>query len=358
MKIMLDATSLINYGGTGVYALELLRKLLALDKVNVYYVILPRGREDVGLPAADNVRYVWVDFSSVLDRIKCQFTLRKLVQDKAIDLVHFTKGTGSLILPRRTKLIITAHDILPITHPEYLSIKEIIYWRLILPRMIRDCDHIITVSHYSRDQIVGRYPSSREKISVIYNGFNSSEMIHSNSSDRYFLFVGRLSQRKNISNMLEAFKRISLKHEDVKLKVAGANAASLRSTLVHEGLEDKVNLLGYVTENEKNALYSNAQALLFTSFAEGFGIPILEAQSLSCPVITSNCTSMPEVGGAAALYVNPEKIDDIEAAMEVILSNEPMTRSLKILGNENVKKYSWEKCSSQTHQLYEYESKN
>jgi glycosyltransferase involved in cell wall biosynthesis len=176
-----------------------------------------------------------------------------------------------------------------------------------------------------------------------------------NLPSRFFLLVGTMEPRKNHSRVLEAYARAQKKNRALPhLVFAGRHGWRYDSTirrLSELELTDHVHFIGTITDSDLACLYRQAEALLYPSLYEGFGLPILEAMASGCPVITSNVSSMPEVAGEAALLVTPQDVGEIAAAMEGIL--DPLTaQRLREGGWAQARKFSWERTAKQTLEIY------
>lgn len=170
----------------------------------------------------------------------------------------------------------------------------------------------------------------------------------------FLLFVGAITRRKNIRRLLAAFREVS-KARDVVLILAGRpgyGAAEELAPIGELGLKDRVRLLGYVAEADLPALYSSAKLFLFPSLYEGFGIPVLEAMACGTPVVTSDCSSLPEVAGGAALLVDPSDIHAIAEAALRLLDDEPLRQDLAARGIERAKQFSWMRTARETLEIY------
>lgn len=363
MNILLEGRSLINKAGTGVYFNELLINLLKIDKENHYFAIVPV--ESTFEHNADNLRIIRLETKGHLNRLKGDFLVPKIVEKYKIDLIHYTKGTGPEIKNKKT--VITVHDTIPLTNNFRSDLIKRLYWRINLPRMIRISSRIIAVSNYSRQTIEGLFPESIKKIVVIYNGyvnrsikkFDAEPLLRNNGlvpNDVYIFFAGRVQERKNIRRIVEAYERVALHHKKLKLVIGGevpregefVYALRNKSTF-----KDKIIITGYLEERELGALFCNAFVFCFASSSEGFGIPILEAQSQGCPVITSNLTSMPEIAGKGALLVDPYSVKSISDAIFQLLNDSKKRENLINEGYENVKRFSFERCAEKTLKVYE-----
>jgi glycosyltransferase involved in cell wall biosynthesis len=177
----------------------------------------------------------------------------------------------------------------------------------------------------------------------------------------FILFVGTLQPRKNIERLIEAFSQISSSHKDLSLVVIGKHGWLYEAILAAPkkfDIEEKVKFLSFVSDEELATFYKYALCYVLPSLYEGFGLPVLEAMSYECPVITSNISSLPEAAGDAALYIDPLDVADIAAKMNMFISSEKLRKEYIEKGKKQVKKFSWEKTAKETLAVLEEVGKN
>jgi len=205
------------------------------------------------------------------------------------------------------------------------------------------------------------YPE--ENIFVIHNGIDkdihfpesNGEVLKSFGISRpYYIYIGEMGEyRKNVFRIISAFEKEAEKNKDIQLVFAGYNrSTSLETVIGKSRFNDRIILTGYVTDEQKRALLSDAVALLFPSLYEGFGLPIIEAMACGCPVITSNISSMPEVAGDAALLIDPYNVEQLAYEMERVLEFSSLRNELIERGFKNCERFSWEKCAVETEKVY------
>jgi len=234
------------------------------------------------------------------------------------------------------------------------------YLKYFVPRFCKKVDRIVTVSEFSKSDIVKQYNVNPNKIDVVYNGTRDGfEPVEENtkkevrttyaSGVEYFLYVGSVHPRKNLENLLSAFTIYKEKTgSDKKLLIAGRMAWKTSPVLaLYEKMayKDDVVFTGYVSDDEITKITASAFALCYVSLFEGFGIPIIEGMRCSVPVITSNTSSMPEVAGQAALIVNPENVDEISQAMIKLDQDKSLHSYFAEEGFERQKVFSWERTA-------------
>ncbi len=272
----------------------------------------------------------------------------------------FLSPDGYLSLKTNVPQLAVIHDISFWHRPEDIPWMKERYYSYFFPRFAHKASRIATVSVYSKNDIAGSFGIDPSKIDVVYDGVNEGfkpsslqeqEFIREKYSGgfAYFLYVGALHPRKNIAGLLRAFELYRKNtSRQVKLIIVGSEmhkTAEIFEILETMYFKDDVIFTGRISEKELNRIYSAALALTYVPFFEGFGIPIAEAMSAGVPVICSDTTSMPEVGGDAVLYVNPSKVEQIAKAMEKVAASPDLRAELIKKGFIQKSKFSWDKTS-------------
>lgn len=258
--------------------------------------------------------------------------------------------------------IVTVHDLIPLKYPE-LSPKWKYYYQYALPLLLKKSRKIVCVSEYTKQDIVNSYGLAPNSIEVVYNGYDRSlfypqpdpKISTKYSLDKYLLYVGDLRFYKNLSRCLTAFDRLPLK--DYQFVITGKKDDFFYPEIERQtqqlSARERIIFLDYVPTADLPFLYSMARSLVFASLDEGFGLPVLEAMACGCPVITSNSTSIPEVGGDSVLYVDPYNVEDIVRAMYRVLTDAELRKSLKDRGLKRAKLFSWDKTVREVCQIFE-----
>ena len=263
------------------------------------------------------------------------------------------------------QMIVTIHDMTPMKYPELCDPSLVTAFNIGMERLKTTEPIVITVSLASKKDILHYTDIPEKNINVIYLSYDE-EFVgknHSNDLSDYFsidapflLYLGAVAKHKNIERLVQAFENISDRMPWVKLVIAGnpdQNAESVVNRITQSSLfGSKIHYLGYVTDEEKHALYSNALAFIFPSLYEGFGMPVLEAMARACPVITSKVSSLPEIVGDAAILVDPYDIDELSTNMFNVVDSESLRNSLKNKGLNQSMKFSWEKTAEETEKVY------
>lgn len=273
----------------------------------------------------------------------------------------FLSPDGYLSLKANCKQLAVIHDICFEHYPNDVSFIVRKYYKLFFPKFAKKATRIATVSEFSKKDIVETYHINPSKIDVVYNGCNElympidaktqqqTKLKFSQNCD-YFLFVGALHPRKNISRLFQAFDKFKeTQSSTIKMVIVGEKyywTSDIKRTYLNMKHKDDVIFTGRLsTEDLKNVLGS-ALALTYVPYFEGFGIPILEAMNCDIPIITSNITSMPEVAQDAALLVDPFSIESISNAMLYIYKDEDMRNQLIEKGRKRKLDFSWDKTAN------------
>ena len=250
--------------------------------------------------------------------------------------------------------IVTVHDLIPLKYPE-LSPKWKYYYQYALPFLLKQSQRIVCVSEYTKQDIVKTYGLNPKAIDVVYNGYDrdlfypqpNPDVLQKYSLDKYFLYVGDMRFYKNLSRCLTAFDR--LPDKNCKFVITGQKDDFFYPEIERQvsklNAKERIIFLDYVPSSDLPALYSMAQALVFASLYEGFGLPVLEAMACGCPVLTSKVTSIPEVGGNSVLYVDPYDVDSITKGMKQIIGDRELKINLTQLGLKRAKLFSWDKSA-------------
>lgn len=272
----------------------------------------------------------------------------------------FLSPDGYMSLKANCKQLAVIHDINFEHHPKDVSWIVRKYYTHFFPKFARKAYRIATVSAFSKKDIINCYKIDATKIDVVFNGCNElyspinkelqllTKQTFSKNCD-YFLFVGALQPRKNISRLFEAFDKFKANEKnDVKLIIVGEKyrwTSNIKNTYLNMKFKDDVIFTGRLHSTELHHVIASALAMTYIPYFEGFGIPILEAMNCDTPVITSNITSMPEVAGDAALLVDPFSVSSISNAMIYIYKDEDMRNSLIEKGRKRKLNFSWDKTA-------------
>ena len=371
MKIGIDIRTLMEsqYSGVSEYTLNLLTEIFRQDQKNQYKLFYNSGRDiSARMPKFDfpNVeivasRYPNKLFNNILQRI---FQWPKIDQKLGVDL-FFVPNIGFISLSDKCKKIITIHDLSFLRYGEFFSWKRRLWHKLIdVKKIVRSFDCIIAVSENTKRDLIESCGISEEKIKVIYSGIGKEFKIISkeennqvktkyNLPDKFILFLGTIEPRKNIGGLIRAysqFRNDNPEMSDVNLVLVGGRGWKFKNIFrEYENSKYKSDIiwLDYIDATDKPAVYNLASLFVYPSFYEGFGFPPLEAMACGVPVISSNSSSLPEIVADAGILITPNNISELATAIETVLKNEDLRKTLISRGLENVKRFSWEECAGE-----------
>jgi glycosyltransferase involved in cell wall biosynthesis len=282
----------------------------------------------------------------------------KYLSIPATDIL-FTPHYNIPLLPVRSKKrVVTIHDVYHLAHYRQLTRSQKLYAKILINMAVRLSDAVITVSEFSKKEIIKYTGCKGEKITVIHNGVkqlaaSKSEneiRLRYNLPEKYILFVGNVKPHKNLRILLEAYKLLEADiRAEYKIVIAGkkdgfiTNDTNLFQLIdATPELTNNITFTGFVNVDDMDTLYSGASLFVFPSLYEGFGLPPLEAMLNNCPVIVSNAASLPEICGDAVLYFNPYHPKDLADKILCLLKDADLRQSLIKKGKQHIKKYTWE----------------
>lgn len=254
---------------------------------------------------------------------------------------------------KKVKCVDYVHDFLFFDYPQYFTRLERFIFRFMKYSVLKS-DHVITISNSERNRILKICNIRKDKVSYVYHGLDSifyerNEDIKCNIKNKYslpkdfILYVGRLNIRKNIKSLLISFSKQS--STSISLVIVGDldnQGFDILEYVKVLGIDKKVHFLGFLSDKDLSEVVASAKIFVFPSFAEGFGLPPLEAMKSGVPTIVSNSTSLPEVCGEAALSFDPSNVDELTSLMNILLNNEKVYKEYKVKGLKRAKEFSWE----------------
>lgn len=258
--------------------------------------------------------------------------------------VFFSPGI-SAPLWSSVPLVLTVHDLIHIRFPGERTLPKILYYEFILRRSVERAFRILTVSEFSRRQILEWANVREESVIVVKNGVGSEFTPNGhrmNPGFPYILYVGNHKPHKNLPRLLEAFAELCRENRGLRLCMTGNPGPILMEHIRRLSLERRVVFLGTLSEAELASWYRGAELLAFPSLYEGFGLPVLEAMASGVPVVTSNVTALPEVAGPAAVLVDPYDVASIAEGMRAVLDDTELRRKLRESGLRRAKAFTWE----------------
>ena len=283
-----------------------------------------------------------------------EVTIPKVLKKVNADL--FISTDGYLSLKTNVPSVAVIHDLNFVHHPKYLPWLTSKYYNHFFRKFAKKATRLGTVSEYSKNDIVNTFGINPNKIDVCYNGINEAYASISEeekievkqkytSGNDFFVFVGALNPRKNVSGLLKAFELYRKSGGNNKLVIVGDamhKTTDINNTLQQMQHKLDVIFVGRLSAKDLSSVMASATALTFVPFFEGFGIPLVEAMRSNTPIIASNTTSLPEIAGNAALYSNPNDYADIASNMKKLESDKDLRNQLISEGNIQEKKFSWD----------------
>ena len=270
--------------------------------------------------------------------------------------VLFVPGRSlPLSLPART--VTTIHDLGFARYAHERSYPSQAYLAWSTSHAVKSASHILTISQFTKNELIEKYKIDDSRITVSPLGFDASMYVsHPQAHDSdilrkhnlqkpFLLSVSRIDHRKNILFLLSVFEKLHATHPDLELVLAGPLGYGGKEIITHidnSKCRDAVRYLGWISETEKSALLRSATCMVFPSLYEGFGLPVIESQASGTPVVCSDATALPEIAGDGALYFDPSDEDSALSALQRSITDIQLRNALRVRGFENCKKYSWQ----------------
>ena len=281
-----------------------------------------------------------------------QFQLPKIYRQLEADLIYSPIPEAPLY--SKSRYVVMCHDLIPLRFPRRTS-PLTNYFRYVVPLVLQQAEHIICNSQATARDLVDYYDITASKITPILLGYDADHFYPRESDDRqpYFLYLGRQDPYKNLQGLLTAFA--AFPNRNYHLAIAGSSdprfTPQLQQQATELGIANRVKWLDYLSYQELPIVISGAIALVFPTFWEGFGLPVLEAMACGTPVITSNLASLPEITGDAAILVDPYNTKAITSAMSDLATELQMRSQLTKLAIQQAQKFSWAKTGTATKEL-------
>lgn len=381
MRIGIDARFYGPLGkGLGRYTQEVVDKVIMINESSSqldlsFVIFLSPDNFDEFKTNNPRVEKVKLSFRwySLAEQLLFPFYIKKY----KLDLIHFPHFNVPILCP--TKFVVTIHDLILTHFPTMRATTKNLFiyrlknlaYRLVLFSAVKRSSLILTVSDFTKQDILSLYKIKADKVLISYEGAadlkaeNDIEFSLKNGdalmldelkeADRFLLYVGSAYPHKNLENLIKLMRLLEQDNSDIKLVLVG------KSDFFYERLKKEAHDLiesgriifaGYVPDAQLSKLYSRALAFIFPSLYEGFGLPPLEAMSHGCPVLSSDRSCLPEILGDSALYFNPEELEDIFGKIMRIAGDINLREKLISSGLERVKKYSWQECARITFNSY------
>ncbi len=362
MRIAINTRCLIanQLKAYGIFTAETMRHIILLHPEHQFFFLFDRPYDTqfvfgnnitpvvIGPPVRHAIWFKWwydVRVPAVLKKIKADV---------------FVSPDGFCSLATKLPQVLVVHDLTFLHYPNFFKKSHLLFYKRYTPKWIAKAKVVATLSHFSKEDITAHYKTAAKKITVIGSasaaifkpvGWQQKEAIKEKYSGgkEYFFYNGSIHPRKNVVNLLKAFSLFKKRQlSNMQLVLCGPmdwQTNDFEEKLATYKYRSDVQLLGLVPEIVQAQLTAAAYAVVYTSLWEGFGLPIVQAMQCGVPVITSNTSSMPEVGGAAALYADPNNPDEIASQMKLIYKDENLRNEMIANGNVQVQKYSWQKTA-------------
>lgn len=371
MHIGIDAHAIgAQQGGNETYIRNLIRALAALDADNRYTIYLANAQaaaewQNGFVTQHPNFSVRLLPPPTPLVRVPVFLTYE--LRRRPVDVLH-VQYTAPPFCP--APVVVTIHDLAFEHLPETFTRRGSLQLKLTVRRTARRAARIATVSEYSRQDLLRTYRLAPEKVVTTYNGIEPHFTAQPRAADEaaqvrrrfgiareFLLAVGSLQPRKNLERLIRTYARLRREQPGFapQLVIVGRKlwlAESIFAEVSRQPWASDVILTGYVSDDDLPALYRTASAFVYPSLFEGFGLPPLEAMACGTPVITSNISSLPEVAGSAALLIDPLNEQELAAALQRILNDQPLRARLRAEGVRQAAKFTWRDAAEKTLQLY------
>ena len=350
--------------GFGIYTFEITKRICNNHPEHTFYLFFDRTFDPLYVFSKNCIAVVLSPPARhpFLNIIWARFSLHKALKKYKIDL--FWSPDGICDMNTHIPQVITLHDLNFEHYPEDSPKLVSWYYRNYYPKFANKAHHILTVSNYSKEDIVNCYGIHERKISVIYNGVSEQfkpvleDTVHKTQAQYtqgkpYFIFVGSIHPRKNVERLVKAFEQFYQKNNTFQLLIVGRNMWKNQKMDIPTSLEKSVTFTGHVESHELTKLMGCAFALVYPPYFEGFGIPLVEAMKSGVPIVSSDRTCLPEIAGDAALYFDPFNELDMAEKMEKISNQNNLREELIEKGKIKGDSYSWDLAAKKTWETLE-----
>jgi len=354
-----------NESGLGNYGRNLINILTTYYPQNKYKLFAPKITNLYTPPESVEVitpqTGFWRYFSSYWRLHRSHLQIYKSGADIFHGLSH--------VLPSRIKktgipAVLTIHDLIFLRFPEFFKKVDREMYEYITRNSCNRADKIIAISAQTKNDLIHYFNIEPAKIEVVYQTLNNLflERVSSESKsiirtkfnlpEKFLLSVGTIEQRKNQLAILKGLKAENIKMPIVLVGKPSKYLEEINKYISVASLQDQVILLHETTDEELEGIYQMAEIMIYPSFFEGFGLPVIEAQASQCPVITSNTSSLPEAGGEGAIYIDPNNVTEIGQAIQRLLQNEDLRKDLIAKGLKNIERFSEESVAKNLMDVY------
>lgn len=338
------------------------------DRFNLYLLITGKYRKQAAEYFPAGVKLI--QLPDIPNMLSNRFLVPLAALRYNLKAVLFQNFTSTW--PGKLLKIAYIHDVLFLDYPEYYTRTELLYFKQ-MKRLASKANSIIAISESEKNRLIANNFGTESRINIVYHGINdsfkpianyaddevSSVVNTYNLPDRYLLFVGRVNIRKNLLNLVKALSYLD--DTDIPLLIVGEKNnlnAELERFINEENLCNRITIIGHIPEKDLQLIYARATIFCFPSYAEGFGLPPLEAMKCGVPVVTSDRTAMPEICGDAAAYIDPDNPYDIAIKINSLLNNAVLYRDKVQKGLARATNFAWSKSAQQILTIIEEASGN
>jgi glycosyltransferase involved in cell wall biosynthesis len=361
---VVDGEVRIANGGVGVYIYQLITHLLAVEP-SLELVLMRYGQGSLDLYRHPGVRaFFFASGGSQKLRPLSDRDYSRVARELALDIVHYPNQFGGIFLPRSIRRVVTLHDLTPLLFPSMHPRRRVLAYKLAARLALRRADRIMVDSDHTGKDLVAFQPSRADAIVTVYPGVGATH--HPGATDPsflvrkglrrpYMLTVGVLEPRKNHALLLTALGQLVASGHDLDLVIIGRKGwhwVDPRTRSEFQSLAGRVHILEDVADQELVEYYRQAAVFAYPSWYEGFGLPVLEAMACGTPVVCSNTSSLPEAGGTAALYADPNDAAAFAASIVKVLCDSELRGRMIASGLARAQQLSWRRTALATLAVY------
>jgi len=337
-------------GGTEIYLCELLKALASIDSVNEYFVFTNMETDSDLVPRHPNFHWKPQALHAHIRPARILWEQIVLPIEAAryrLDVLFNPGFTAPVFAPCRQVTVF--HDLQHKRHPEYFRWFDLPFWRLLLWVSAHRSHRLIAVSEATRADLLSFYRIPAERVTVVHHGVEPAfSHLGRSATETYLLCVSTLHPHKNVTRLIRAYGR---KKRDFRLILAGMrgfHTRAIEALIAEMGLQDAVQVTGWVSRDDLYELYARARAFIYPSTFEGFGMPVLEALAAGIPTACSDIPPLREVAGDATLFFDPLDEDAIAAAIERVMIDHSLRERLAQAGPERARPFTWKRSAEQT----------
>lgn len=355
--------------GTENYSYNLICALARIDDKNRWRLYVKNHKDSNFARLPNNFQFVPIP----LPRFWTQLGLARECLLHPPQILFIPAHTLPLIRRPNLKTVVTIHDLGAEFLPGYHTFPQKLYLNFSTKYAVKNAQGLIAVSESTKKDLIEKFGADSRKVFVVHEGIDQKRFKVKGERGKvekilakykikkpYILFVGTLQPRKNLERLIEALAKLGgrgkVEEGDLNLVIVGKKGWMYDQILAAPkkfGVGDKVKFLNYIPDSNLPIIYSQAEVFVLPSLVEGFGLPVLEAMAAQIPVIVSNKGSLPEVAGEAALYFNPENVDEIAKTLTKVLFNSKLRSQMIEKGRKRLAKFSWERAARKTLKVFE-----